>query len=91
MKNIFLFFLGVLINLGVFFFYQNTDSNMILLKLILLFILPLILTLLTLIFVIYNYLKYKKVNNFISKGLWLFFLLLLLLQFMLFSNDVIAK
>ena len=93
MKRIIITILGILINVLVYLFIINTkyEINLIVPQLYLLFILPLILILSIIISWLYNYIKQKNKHDILLKMLMVFFLLLIIIQFLLFSNDVLVK
>lgn len=93
MKRIIITILGILINVLVYLFIINTkyEINLIVPQLYLLFILPLILILSIIISWLYNYIRQKNKHDILLKMLMVFFLLLIIIQFLLFSNDVLVK
>lgn len=90
MKNILITILGVAINIFIYLFSQATENDlgMIVPKIYLFFILPLVLMVIVIVSAIYKYLKQKNKNLTLSKVLIVFFLLLIVLQFLLFTNAV---
>ena len=93
MKNIIITILGIAVNIFVYLYSQATkrDLSMIVPEIYLFFILPLVLMVIVVAYTIYSYSKQKYKNLNLPKVLIVFFLLLIVLQFLLFSNDVLVK
>lgn len=93
MKNIIITIFGIVVNILIYMYSQSTkmDLNMIVPKIYLFFILPLICMVIVIVSIVYNFYKQKNKSRILSKMLIGFFLLLLVIQFLLFSNDVLVK
>lgn len=93
MKNIIITILGIAVNIFVYLYSQamKRDLSLIVPEIYLFFILPLMLMVIVVAYTIYSYSKQKNKNLILPKVLIAFFLLLIVLQFLLFSNDVLVK
>jgi hypothetical protein len=93
MKNIIITIFGIAVNIFVYLYSQSTKKGLdtIVPKIYLLFILPLVLMVILIADAIYNYNKQKNIAQLSRRLLIAFFLLLVVVQFLLFSNDVLVK
>jgi hypothetical protein len=93
MKNVIIVILGIVVNLLVFNYAQATkeDIGTIVPKIYLFFIIPLLLLVAIIASVFYNYYRHKKIICILPKLLIACFLLVMLIQYLLFSNDVLVK
>ena len=93
MKNIIIVIFGIMINILIYMYSQATkrDLNMIVPKIYLFFILPLILLVIFIVSIIYKYSKQKSNARILPKILIAFFLVIMVLQFLLFSNEMLVK
>lgn len=93
MKNIMITILGVAVNIFVYLYSEATkrDIGMIVPSIYLFFILPLVLMLILIASAIYSYRKRKSKAQILPRLLIAFFLLLIVMQSLLFSNDVLVK
>lgn len=93
MKNIIIIVFGIVVNLLVFKYSQVTkeDIGTIVPKIYLLFIVPLLLLIAIIASILYNHYKHKSKTQNLPKLLIVFFLLLMLIQYLLFSNNVLVK
>lgn len=67
------------------------DVSMIVPGIYLFFILPLVLLTIIIASIVYIYFKQKNKTSIFSRALIAFFLLLMLIQYLLFSNDVLVR
>jgi hypothetical protein len=93
MKNIIIAIFGIVINILIYLYSQATKRNLSLIvpEIYLFFILPLILLVIVVGSIVYNYSKQKKEASILPKVLIAFFLLLIVVQFLIFSNEVLVK
>lgn len=93
MKNIKIIIFGILVNAVIYLYSQYTkmDLNMIIPQLFLFFIIPLILFIILMVLIFNNYLKGRNKNGIFSMVLIAFFLLLIVVQFLLFSDRVLVR
>ena len=93
MKSIIITILGIAVNIIVYLYSQATKRNlsMIVPEIYLFFILPLVLMVIVAAYTIYSYSKQKNKILVLPNILIAFFLLLIVFQFLLFSNDVLVK
>jgi len=93
MKNFLVVVVGVSVNLFLYLFFQYTrkDINMVVPKIYLLFILPLLVMMGIGVTIAYDYVKKK--NSEFTRAKWLVFLtfLMMVLQYLFFSNEVLVK
>jgi hypothetical protein len=84
---------GVVINILTYSFFQITkrELDLVVPKMYLFFILPLFVFVSIVLLIIYDYSKKKSKEILILKGLVGFFLLIIVLQYLLFSNKVLVK
>lgn len=93
MKNIIIAIFGIGTNILIYMYSQavKRDLSMIVPDIYLIFILPLILMIIVIVSIIYNYFKLKNKARILPRALIAFFLLLIVVQFLLFSNEVLVK
>jgi hypothetical protein len=93
MKNFLVVVVGVAVNIFLYIFFQDTrkDINMVVPKIYLLFILPLFVIMSIGATIAYDYAKKKGSEFTRTKWLVFFTFLMMVLQYLFFSNEVLVK